>query len=174
MIRIRRKAESTASRRSTGAALTEASKKKSLKRLVLYHAATPVPPPNPQRIPCRFLFKSIPKRATLKRSGPDRSTMRNSRRPTLEANDRLAHFRELCDLSSVDLSDIRLDGLQKLSGLIREFCERNQIEDARCACIVPQEFNQSLMMLYNVASKESAETTKVFPGRDQALEWLLS
>lgn len=104
----------------------------------------------------------------------DEAELSQTYREFLEANDRLAHFRELCDLSSVDLSDIRLDGLQKLSGLIREFCERNQIEDARCACIVPQEFNQSLMMLYNVASKESAETTKVFPGRDQALEWLLS
>lgn len=92
----------------------------------------------------------------------------------LNANDSLGHFKELCDLSDVDLSEIKLEGLKRLSAIIRDFCERNQIQDARCACFVPAEINHSVMALYDQVSKESAEVTTTFTELGEALAWLQS
>lgn len=92
----------------------------------------------------------------------------------LSGNDSMGHFREFCDLSNVDLSEIQLSGLKALSAVIRDYCERNRITDARCACFVPAEINQTVMALYDTVSRESAEETKVFTNREKALDWLFS
>lgn len=91
----------------------------------------------------------------------------------LGENDSLNFFRELCDMSYCDMSEITLSGLKELSELISEYCKRNRIESAKCACYSPRSINHSLMELYSAASKDSVETTRVFQDKEEAIRWLL-
>ncbi|HKK19482.1 MAG TPA: hypothetical protein VJ952_12465 [Opitutales bacterium] len=96
-----------------------------------------------------------------------------SYRAFFDASGSTTEFRELCDLSDCDMSEITLDTLKQLSGLVREFCARNAIEVAKRACYVPREINHSIMKLYSSASKESVEETRVFSDREAAIRWLI-
>lgn len=97
----------------------------------------------------------------------------SSYREFLSANDSMGLYKELCDLSSCDMSEITLNVLKELSSLIRNFCERNNIESAKCACFAPKEINHSIMALYDSCSKESAEETRIFTDKSEAIRWLL-
>lgn len=100
------------------------------------------------------------------------SEMVEGYRSFLSTHDDMGHFKEFCDMSDAELSEITLKGLKQLSALIREYCERNHVEDARCACYIPKPINRSTMALYDATSQESAETTRVFSTEEEALAWL--
>lgn len=85
----------------------------------------------------------------------------------------LRRYREYADFRNADLSLITIEGLKDLSKVVSDFCQKQGVEDARCASYIPKTLNHSILQLYDYLSKHSPEETRVFNSPYAAQEWLL-